>query len=127
MKEAQYIEDERRRFKRFKVKQESSFVMSSEWPALGEIVDISEGGLSFGYTDTQKWPSLLAGCCMVFGSHDSCLNNIQMETVSDRAIPTDLPSDGPVARRRGIKFGELSKEQKFLLDCFIWINGITEC
>lgn len=127
MKVAHNLEDERRRFKRFKVKQESSFVLNSEWPALGEIIDISEGGLAFAYTGDDKWTSVLTGGCMIFGNHDSCLNNIPLETVSDKAMPVDIHSGLPVVRRRCVKFGELSKEQKFLLDCFIWINGIIEC
>ena len=120
------LEDERRRFKRFKVRNESSFVLAPEWPALGEVIDISEGGLAFTYVAEQEWPGELSEGGMVFGNHDSCLSNVPMNVVSDYVLPVNHLERRINLRRRCIEFGELTNEQKFLLECFIWINGEVE-
>lgn len=126
MDTAPAFEDERRRFKRFKVEPGSSFVVTSEWPTLGEIVDISEGGLAFTYKDARQWTTELPEGCMVFGKHDSCLNSVPLRIVSDRLISKGNRESGGSVRRRCVEFDKLTKEQHFLLECFIWINGVVD-
>lgn len=118
--------DERREFKRFRVKDSSSFVLSLNWPDKGTLVDISRGGFAFHYQAKTPWPDNLGDEYMVFGGHGSCLNRVPIEFVADREVPCG-EGNRMMVRRRSVKFGELNQQQKFLLDCFIWINSTGQC
>lgn len=118
--------DERREHKRFKLKDGSSFVLHSNWPDKGVLVDISKGGLSFQYNSETPWPEESDERCMVFGDHDSCLNSIPITVIADQLIHCGNENT-MVVRRRNLKFGALDEHQKFLLECFIWINSTAQC
>ena len=120
------ISDEQRKTKRFKVKDQSSFVSNPSWPGKGVLVDISKGGMAFHYSSELPWPDVAGDGCMVLGAHDSILSNIPAEVVADRIVQC-APGNALIIRRRCIKFGSLSEQQQFLLDCFIWINGTVQC
>lgn len=125
MKEKHCFVDERRQFKRFKVKQKSAFVVTSYSPALGEVIDISEGGLAFTYTAEKEWPAEESEGPMVFGNHDSCLD-LPMQIVNDRQLETVGEPGEWTLRRRCLAFDNLTRKQKFLLEWFIWVNGCAE-
>lgn len=118
--------DERREFKRFRMKDEGSFVLDSNWPGKGTLVDISKGGFAFQYNSETLWADGSDEGCMVFGDHDSCLNNVPMTVVADQIIRCGQDNT-MVVRRRSLKFGTLNEQQKFMLECFIWINSTVEC
>jgi hypothetical protein len=120
------LEDERREFKRFLVKDGFSFVSHSNWPDKGMLVDISKGGFAFHYNAKNPWPEYSDEGCTIFGAHDSCLNNIPVTVVADQVIPCGQ-GNSIFARRRSIKFDALNQHQKFLLECFIWINSTVQC
>ena len=126
MKAIRTQEDERRVFKRFRIKDGSSFVLQSNWPDKGMLVDISKGGFAFHYNSENPWPDGSDEGCMVFGDHNSCLNNVPMTVVADQIIQCGQ-GNTMVVRRRSLKFGALSQHQKFLLECFIWINSTAQC
>ena len=119
--------DERRKYKRFRIKEESSFFMTEENPLMGKLLDISEGGFSFNYLGEKQWPDKADEVGMLFGGHESCLNDLPVNTVSDHLVESGISEHSIIVRRRCVKFGELSKKQKFLLECFIWINTEAEC
>lgn len=118
--------DERREFKRFRIKNGSSFVLHSNWPDKGVLVDISKGGLAFHYNSEAPWSDAADEGYMFFGDHDSCLNNVPMKVVDDQIVQYGQ-GNTMVVRRRSLKFGPLSQHQKFLLECFIWINSTAQC
>lgn len=119
--------DERRKHQRFQVKEKTSFIMNPEWPASGELVDISNGGLAFNYVSDNEWSCSEDNSGMIFGNHDSCLTDLPMRVVADWPMAQKNSASKPGVRRCCLKFGVLSDEQKFLLKCFIWINGVCEC
>lgn len=118
--------DERREFKRYRVKEGASFVLNSNWPDKGMLIDISRGGFSFNYQAETPWPECPDACCMVFGEHDSCLNHVPIEVVADMIAPSGK-GNSIMVRRRSVKFGDLNQQQNFLLECFIWINSAAQC
>jgi len=127
MQDKHLTADERRQFKRFKVKQKSVFVVTSDGPGLGEVVDIGDGGLAFIYAAEKEWPAeLAADGCMVFGNNDSCLD-LPMKLVVDRLFNSGGEDSEPPVRRRSLTFDNLSREQLVLLECFIWVNSVSEC
>jgi len=121
-----YALGEQRKMKRFRVKEQASFVLNSIWPDKGMLVDISKGGLAFHYISELPWPDDAGDGCMVLGEHDSCLANLKAEVVADRIVQCG-EGNAMVVRRRCLKFGELTEQQQFLLECFIWINGTAQC
>ena len=118
--------DERRESKRFRMKDGSSFILHSNWPDKGVLIDISKGGLAFHYNSETPWPESPNEECMVFGDHDSCLNNVPTTVVDDQIVPCGQ-GNTMIIRRRSLKFGTLNEHQKFLLECFIWINSAAQC
>ncbi|MDD5757960.1 MAG: PilZ domain-containing protein [Desulfobulbaceae bacterium] len=119
-------QDDRREFKRFRVKDGSSFVSHSSWPAKGTLIDISKGGFSFLYNAEHPWPENTGEGCLLLGDHASCLENVSTTVVTDQIVQCGQ-GNTMVVRRRSIKFNQLSQQQKFLLECFIWINSTAQC
>ena len=116
--------DERRKHRRFRVRPGESFVVSPQWPANGEVVDICEGGFAFIYEDGTPWDTAMGSEAMLFGAHESSLQGMPMVTVADRALKSGNDSGHGRVRRRSVRFGPLSARQQFLLECFIWINAV---
>ena len=117
---------EQRRVKRFRVKELTSYVSNPNWPDNGMLVDIGKGGLAFHYTSELPWPEEVGTGCLIRGEHDSCLANLPAEMVADCIVPSG-EGNAMIVRRRCLKFGPLTEEQQFLLECFIWINGTAQC
>ncbi len=123
MQKMQKNTDEQRQYKRFFVKKNTSFVVNPAWPQMGEMVDISPGGFSVVYKSEEPWPVADGQQHMIFGANDSCLSDMPVAMVADLSLSN---SEG-IKRRRCFKFGQITDQQKFLIDCFIWINGVSEC
>ena len=108
--------NERRRFKRYRVKN-GAYTVNSSRPGL--IVDISLGGMSFHYIDRKQWPEENFRLDIVFGPDEEFrLADIPYRIVSDRVTGKRFNSD-LVVKRRGIEFGELTAEQRARLEYFI--------
>jgi hypothetical protein len=119
--------DEQREHPRFQVKDKTSFVLNPDWPTMGEVVDISCGGLAFNYLSEDEWPRAEGIGSVIFGNHDSCLTDLPLHVVDDFPVADIAVSPDKKHRRCCLQFGDLTKDQKFLLECFIWINGVCEC
>jgi len=94
----------------------------------GLIVDISAGGLAFFYHEEDHWPQGNAELFTLFG--DSCnVENVALVTtydteVTDKNHPiykvlADQKDDPGKIRRRGVRFGTLSKEQEAGIEALI--------
>lgn len=117
---------ERREFKRFLVKDGTSFVSNAHWPDKGRLVDISKGGFAFHYNSEHPWPESLDYGYVVSGEHGSCLSCVPLNVVADQLIHCGQ-GNTMMVRRRSLKFGPLNQQQKFMLECFIWINSAGQC
>lgn len=118
--------NERRQSRRFVVVGQSAFVVNANWPEKGELIDISNGGVSFQYVSDTPWPDGSDDGLMVFGLHDSSIANVPAQVVADRIIHC-CHGNTMIVRRRSLKFGALSEQQQFMLECFIWVNATAEC
>lgn len=111
-------DSERRKHLRYKVK-ECAF---SSRKNLGEIIDISMGGLSFRYVDTglsqSSPPDIINGSSVLFGNDDLCIHDLPYKIISDHAIGAGL---SPV-RRCGVQFEKLTAKQIAQLEQFILAN-----
>lgn len=100
----QKVLNERRRHKRFKLKVSAFALLNRPFSEMGEIVDISMGGLSFRYTSDRALPKgslALDILCVDDGFH---VAKVPVSTVAESAVSGEV-------RRRGVQFDQLTNRQ----------------
>ncbi len=112
-------ETERREYKRFKIKEN---VFAADSDRMGQIVDLSMGGFSFRYPELQKQPVESQKMDIFVKDNSFFLQNLPITIVSDRKVVDDIDYPMPLLRRRGVKFQELTSEQKFQLEYLLWTH-----
>jgi hypothetical protein len=109
---------ERRKHKRFEVPIGVFVAFRPHDTKLGEIVDISTGGLAFRYLATKE-PSNGSCKLKIFPTEgDSYLNDVLFETITDFGT-YEIPFTSITMRRSGVQFGELTHNQMSQLQHFI--------
>ena len=100
----------------------------------GQVADISKGGIAFFYYEGDEWPSDSTETFRLFGD-DFYMEDVPLEIVSDFKIVDEnhpiykamgLTAEGRKIRRRGVKFGKLTDEQKEQLENFIESSVIVK-
>jgi hypothetical protein len=109
---------ERRRHPRFQAPIGAFVEVWTHPTRLGEIIDISIGGLAFRYLATKK-PSNGSHKLNIFLDEKGFrLNDVPFETVTDFGIgQTHVPS--VTVRQSGVQFGQLTDQQISQLENFI--------
>ena len=124
---------DRRQYKRYQVPTNSYISLGSNDPGLGQIIDISMGGIAFRYMGSEKLPDQ-SHLDMFLTEGDLCLSKVPFKTVSDYEIPNTvlckivdpIPRSCRTMRRSGLQFGELMPEQKVQLERFIKDHTLVE-
>ena len=108
---------ERRTHCRFKV--QSGAMCSLQLPVVGQITDVSLGGLSFQYVSSRvrSKESPVLRISSTDGTFE--LGMIPFNAVWDRPGPQATSSDLITLRECGVQFGELTDEQRFDLKWFL--------
>jgi hypothetical protein len=107
---------ERRKFTRFTPKDGTMAVNSH---ALGPVVDISMGGLSFRYTDDKKEDPMTDLFGIFLGSDNILIDRIQSQIVSDKVTTQGTSFLQTRSRQRSIQFVRLTTDQQKDLESFI--------
>ena len=103
---------EQRIHKRFRVRENSYVTLGGRATKLGQIVDISQGGLSFRYIDIGERPdSSLQVKLSIKNNNGFQLENIPFKTIYDLRATKEFPFSSTRIRRRGGRFVSLSQEQ----------------
>ncbi len=107
---------ERRQFTRFRPKDGT---MAVNHHALGPVINISMGGLSFRYMgeDSAKAVSDILG--IFLGSDDVLIEKIPTKIISDELISSGSAFMKTPTRQRSIQFTELTHSQRASLKDFI--------
>ena len=114
---------ERRRHKRFRVKEDALVFLGKD---TGTILDISRGGLSVHYAVFEKALPIPHHLDIFFVHSRFYLPNLPISLVDEvQALSNPIFSTFQVKRIR-MKFGPLSNEQQTRLDEFITLNTIVE-
>jgi hypothetical protein len=119
---------EKRKFKRFKSKEGAfaAFIRPDDLMNMGQIQDISMGGLCVRYLSTNANNK---GCSAIkiFGSkyRSIHLDRVQCRIVYDLEVP-EGPWEQISTRRSGVEFENLSVEQLSMLQEFIHHFGLGE-
>ena len=109
---------DRRKHQRFKAR-ESSFAALHPSLAVGDITNISKGGLAVHYALYDR-DSEAPSEVTIFSTADRFhLKELPCTTVSDSQIEESPPSSSMSMRRCGLQFGGLTEEQQSQLDYFL--------
>ena len=110
---------ENRKLERYGVRDGAMAVIGKNANVLGQIIDISLGGLSFRYMDNgmiEEEDDLLT---ILSTDQRFYLVNIPFHTVSDFALINMPTFSSIIMRRRCVRFKDLDDEQARRLDEFI--------
>ena len=110
---------ERRSHERFPVKQGVYALLKNGASKLGQIKNISKGGLAFMYINggEQMHGSLLLD--IFLSGHGFYLKDIPCNKISDIHVDNKSPFSDFKMRHLGVQFSELSHDQLNRLDTFI--------
>jgi len=86
---------------------------------LGQVIDISKGGLAFRYIDIGERPGRSLDLDITIKNNGFHLENIRFESLSDIKATKQFPFSSTKMRRRGGKFSQLNHEQLSHLEYFI--------
>ncbi len=116
---------ERRKSKRYKAAEGAYAAISPSSHKLGQIIDISMGGLAFKYIDTKNEAAKdqnQSEESIFLSSMGFYVGNLPFKTISDTEV-TNTPSFSSMkVRERHVQFTDLSFKQLFDLDCYLKNN-----
>lgn len=120
---------ERRKNKRYKAVEGAYAAISPNSHKLGQIIDVSMGGLSFKYIDTSNEDESdnesTREETIFLSSMGYYVGDLPFKTVSDYEL-TDAPSfSSMTVRKRHVQFKDLSFKQLFDLDYYLR-NNVSE-
>jgi hypothetical protein len=108
---------EHRRFKRYRVR---DGILVSTPSKIGEMLNISMGGISFRCVDSRALPDDYEAA-IFFGEDELFLEDVALKMIGD--YTQGPPAGHRQIRRIGARFGELTAEQKQILRDFIQIHS----
>jgi hypothetical protein len=117
---------ERRKHKRFKVQYGAFAVFQSNVKKLGQIIDISRGGLAFRYLANGERFKGSDELDILLADNYFHLEKIPFRTISDFGIASEIPYNSITTRRCGVRFGELGQGQISRIEYFIHNYTIAE-
>ena len=112
-------QSERRRHKRFRAKEGAYAILSGSVSKMGQILDISKGGIGLRYIDIGDRPKETCTLDLLWEDNGFLLENVVFEIASDEDASKDFPYSTIPMRRCGGRFTGLSNEQIFGLEHFI--------
>ena len=119
---------ERRKNKRYKAVEGAYAAISPNSHKLGQIIDVSMGGLSFKYIDTSNDDTgdrQVQEETIFLSSMGYYVGDLPFKTISDYEV-TNAPSFSSMkVRKRHVQFADLSFKQLFDLDYYLR-NNVSE-
>ncbi len=122
------IKFNRRKHKRYKVRDGAFAVLRSQSNSsqLGNIVDISKGGLSFHFLDTKTMPNEFSELDIFISGGGFLVSDVPVEIISQIPVEKEIPFFSVTTRRFCIKFGKLTDKIRSQLNCLIQDYSITD-
>lgn len=110
---------EKRKHKRFKAKEGAFAAVTSGDIKIGQIKNISKGGLAFQYIDNSE-PSSGSVQIEIFSvAKDFYLKKSSAIVVRDSEVDSTVPLSSLPMRELVVQFGEMGSNQMYILDCFL--------
>ena len=113
--------NERRKHHRITIKNNVFTALGADTKQKCVVLDISVGGLSLRYYEGSELIKQITDdksskLDLFIEKGDLCLSQIPFKTVYDAEIENELPLESVTIRKRGVKFGRLSKDQRSKLN-----------
>jgi len=109
---------DRRQHKRFKVPSDTFAIVKNPSFKLGQIVDMSMGGISFYYISGKEFTKKIA-VDILLADDDFYIDNRPVSIVSDIQVHLNESLEQSSFKRCGLQFDELTSQQRSKLSCFI--------
>ena len=110
---------EKREHKRFRVQEGAYAMLRGSARKLGQITDISRGGLAFRYIDIGERPRRSFDLDILWKGNGFHLENVSFKTISDFRATKEFPFSSIPMRRCGGQFTALTEDQISELEYFI--------
>jgi hypothetical protein len=110
---------EQRKHKRFRPQDGTYAVLRGPGKKLGQVINISRGGLAFRYIDIGERPKRSFELDISMEHDGFILDSLSFETVSDFSTSREFPFSTTPIRRRGGQFIALNENQISDLEYFI--------
>ncbi len=112
---------EQRRHRRYRVKEGAFAVIrkQADTQTLGQIIDISGGGLAFKYFANGKPSNGRHKLDIFFAGFGIQLKNLSFQTVSDLPIDNQISFSSIKMRRCGLQFKDLKSKHRLQIEDFI--------
>ena len=110
---------ERRKHKRLKAKEGAFAAVTSGDCKIGQIKNISKGGLAFQYIDNGE-PSSGSVEIEIFSvTEDFYLKKSSAKVVRDSEVDSTVPLSSLPVREVVVQFGKMESNQMYILNCFL--------
>jgi hypothetical protein len=109
---------ERRKHTRFHVRDGAFAVLGPYSSKIGQIIDMSIGGLAFSYIAGEERSNRSYELGILLAENSFYLTKIPFETIWDKET-RGVPFSSVPMRRCGVQFGELTQNQASQLQYFI--------
>ncbi len=110
---------EQRKHKRFRVQYGAFVVFRFNDSKLGQIIDISRGGLAFRYVANGKQSKGPDQLDIMLAEKDFHIEKLPFKTIFDFEIPSVVAFNSLKTRRCGVQFGKFTQNQISQLESFI--------
>ena len=110
---------ERRKDKRFKLKDPVFAILYSSQTKTAQIVDISRGGLAIRYVKNDYDSDMINKLDIFKSDFSFYMDNIKAKTISDIEVTGENFNGSKEVRRCGVQFENLSENQISQLERFI--------
>ena len=117
---------ERRNHKRFRVREGGYAALLPQFTEIGQILDISRGGLAFRYVASQERSHQSSQLSISSTDGSFSLNKVPIKTVWDFALANEFSFGAITLRHCGVQFGQLTPAQKSDLEYFIQTYTLGE-
>ena len=116
---------EQRKHKHFHAKDGTFAVLGPRSGKIGQVMDISMGGLAFSYVAGEDQPNRSYELGILLAEHSFHLTKIPFETIWDKEVE-QLPSSTLKVRRCGVQFGELAPHHISQLEYFVKNHTLSD-
>ncbi|MGD8367010.1 MAG: hypothetical protein PVG78_05175 [Desulfobacterales bacterium] len=90
-------------------------LIKGRYRLFGTVMDLSAGGLAVEYADRKIRPMEKLEYALSAPNMGLRLEGLEMQAVSDFVVTDESSCGGGVCRRRGFRFGQMSREQHEIL------------
>ena len=115
-----------RKHTRFRSQDLAFAAFGSHDKEIGQIIDISMGGLAFRYIADGDQLNVSRELEIYLANNGFHLKKVPFNTISDFELPNEFPLSSIIMRRRGMQFGELLQTQVSQLEYFIQNHTVGE-